>query len=121
MKKKKIIALLILAATLSIGCVKQKNCEDTRDGTLFVLEKNLVKSHDGNKVYAYFYPNLSPSDIDSIDFLADGYLDSSTYHFFVVNKLPKKYTEDDAFPVSISYIQKNGYTPCITITCIEDN
>jgi hypothetical protein len=101
---KKIYLILFIFPILGLfGCVKQKHCENDREGFIVVCKKPYDKWFNVD-IHARFY--LSLSDKTSIP---------------ITSKLPKKYTEGDTFHVRIT--EYHGFVTGdrgMDITCIEE-
>ena len=110
---KKII--LFIALFFVIGCVKEKDCENTEKG-IIIPTKPYYKTSVG-KVYAIFFRD---ADID--DLRVGGGADTKFFKIYITNKLPKEYAVGDSIAVRISHDLKHsiGLTiPAYRFTCIE--
>ena len=99
--------ILFFLMLFAFGCfkVQEKNCQDTREGMIVVLEKP-YNADNGKKIHAEFFPLIN----DSIQY---------EISYFVTNKLPKEYALRDSMRVFVSYASPFTPTGQIHITCIE--
>ena len=113
---KKII--LFIALFFVIGCVKEKNCENYREGVVVVLERHLVSDSKNKKVDALFFQTSTIDDIRNDSTL------SRTPIYYIINRLPKDYLKGDTVLVYASFKREPKMVllfgiPNVEVTCIE--